>query len=104
MLRVADGALLGAIGVFGAGTEDDIAIARVGVLFNHSAFNIGNAFGASRGSVLLGQPFGYGALGIGGALRPIGGLLVYLLALFLFKKSGMTEECQPMTNEVTGNP
>lgn len=63
---------------------------------NHSAFNIANALGASLGSVLLGQQFGYGALGIGGALLSIGGLLVYLLALFMLKKSGVAEERQPI--------
>ena len=63
---------------------------------NHSAFNIANALGASLGSVLLGQQFGYAALGIGGALLSIGGLLVYLLALFILKKSGVAEERQPI--------
>ncbi|MFT8419576.1 MAG: hypothetical protein ABF636_12225, partial [Acetobacter sp.] len=64
---------------------------------NHSAFNIANALGASLGSVLLGQQFGYAALGIGGALLSIGGLMVYLLALFILKKSGVPEERMPIT-------
>ncbi|MGG6430422.1 MFS transporter [Acetobacter ghanensis] len=64
---------------------------------NHSAFNIANALGASLGSVLLGQQFGYGALGVGGALLSIGGLVVYLLALFILKKSGVAEERLPIT-------
>ncbi|PAK78434.1 MFS transporter [Acetobacter fabarum] len=64
---------------------------------NHSAFNIANALGASLGSVLLGQQFGYAALGVGGALLSAGGLLVYLLALFILKKSGVPEERQPIT-------
>ena len=64
---------------------------------NHSAFNIANALGASLGSVLLGQQFGYGALGVGGALLSMGGLVVYLGALFLLKKSGVSEVRQPIT-------
>lgn len=64
---------------------------------NHSAFNIANALGASLGSILLGQQFGYGALGVGGALLSIGGLVVYLLALFILKKSGVAEERLPIT-------
>lgn len=64
---------------------------------NHSAFNIANALGASLGSVLLGQQFGYGALGVGGALLSIGGLVVYLLALFILKQSGVPEERMPIT-------
>lgn len=58
---------------------------------NHSAFNIANALGASLGSVLLANHYGYGALGVGGALLSVGGLLVYLLAVVLLKKSGQTE-------------
>lgn len=52
---------------------------------NHSAFNIANALGAVLGSVLLAHQFGYGALGMGGALLSVGGLLVYLVALFALK-------------------
>ncbi|MFT8931768.1 MAG: MFS transporter [Acetobacter syzygii] len=63
---------------------------------NHSAFNIANALGASLGSVLLAQQFGYGALGFGGALLSAGGLLVYLLALLILKKSGVIEERLPI--------
>ncbi|MFT8675107.1 MAG: MFS transporter [Acetobacter sp.] len=58
---------------------------------NHSAFNIANALGASLGSMLLASHFGYGSLGIGGALLSVAGLLVYLVALFLLRKSGATE-------------
>ncbi|WP_281701781.1 MFS transporter [Acetobacter malorum] len=64
---------------------------------NHSAFNIANALGASLGSVLLAHQFGYGSLGIGGALLSIGGLLVYLFALRLLKKSGQQEERGSLT-------
>lgn len=64
---------------------------------NHSAFNIANALGASLGSVLLAHQFGYGSLGIGGALLSIGGLLVYLFALLLLKKSGQHEERGSLT-------
>ncbi|MFT9216186.1 MAG: MFS transporter [Acetobacter malorum] len=64
---------------------------------NHSAFNIANALGASLGSVLLAHQFGYGSLGIGGALLSIGGLLVYLFALLLLKKSGQQEERGSLT-------
>ena len=64
---------------------------------NHSAFNIANALGASLGSVLLAHQFGYGSLGIGGALLSIGGLLVYLFALLLLKKSGQPEERGSLT-------
>lgn len=64
---------------------------------NHSAFNIANALGASLGSVLLAHQFGYGSLGIGGALLSIGGLLVYLFALLLLKKSGHPEERGSLT-------
>ncbi|OUJ04454.1 MFS transporter [Acetobacter malorum] len=64
---------------------------------NHSAFNIANALGASLGSVLLAHQFGYGSLGVGGALLSIGGLLVYLLALLLLKKSGQQEERGSLT-------
>ncbi|GBQ10262.1 MFS transporter [Acetobacter cerevisiae] len=64
---------------------------------NHSAFNIANALGASLGSVLLAHQFGYGSLGIGGALLSIGGLLVYLFALLLLKKSGQPEERSSLT-------
>lgn len=64
---------------------------------NHSAFNIANALGASLGSVLLANHYGYGALGIGGALLSVGGLLVYLLAIVLLKKSGLTEIRGPIT-------
>ncbi|NHO33384.1 MFS transporter [Acetobacter fallax] len=58
---------------------------------NHSAFNIANALGASLGSALLARQFGYGSLGIGGALLSVGGLLVYLVALALLKRSGSVE-------------
>ncbi|BBC80749.1 MFS transporter [Acetobacter orientalis] len=54
---------------------------------NHSAFNIANALGASLGSVLLAHNYGYGSLGIGGAILSVGGLLVYLLAMLLLKRS-----------------
>ncbi|MFT9018742.1 MFS transporter [Acetobacter malorum] len=64
---------------------------------NHSAFNIANALGASLGSVLLAHQFGYGSLGIGGALLSIGGLLVYLFAMLLLKKSGQQEERGSLT-------
>lgn len=64
---------------------------------NHSAFNIANALGASLGSVLLAHQFGYGSLGIGGALLSIGGLLVYLFALLLLKKGGRPEERGSLT-------
>lgn len=64
---------------------------------NHSAFNIANALGASLGSVLLAHQFGYGSLGIGGALLSIGGLLVYLFALLLLKKGGQPEERGSLT-------
>ncbi|WP_215754437.1 MFS transporter [Acetobacter sp. P5B1] len=64
---------------------------------NHSAFNIANALGASLGSVLLAHQFGYGSLGIGGALLSIGGLLVYLFALLLLKKGGHPEERGSLT-------
>ncbi|MFE8873587.1 MFS transporter [Acetobacter persici] len=63
---------------------------------NHSAFNIANALGASLGSVLLANQFGYGSLGVGGAILSVGGLLVYLLALALLKKSGQQEERSPI--------
>lgn len=52
---------------------------------NHSAFNIANALGAVLGSVLLAHQFGYAALGMGGGLLSVGGLLVYLVALFALK-------------------
>ncbi|PYD74495.1 MFS transporter [Novacetimonas pomaceti] len=58
---------------------------------NHSAFNIANALGASLGSFLLANKFGYGALGIGGAMLSAGGLAVYIVALVLLKRSGQTE-------------
>ncbi|MCE2564532.1 MFS transporter [Komagataeibacter sp. FNDCF1] len=58
---------------------------------NHSAFNIANALGASLGSFLLANRFGYGSLGIGGALLSAGGLVVYLLAMALLRRSGVTE-------------
>lgn len=54
---------------------------------NHSAFNIANALGASLGSVLLAHNYGYGSLGIGGAILSVGGLLVYLLAMLVLKRS-----------------
>lgn len=63
---------------------------------NHSAFNIANALGASLGSMLLANQFGYGSLGVGGAILSVGGLLVYLLALALLKKSGQQEERSPI--------
>ncbi|GCE90190.1 MFS transporter [Komagataeibacter diospyri] len=53
---------------------------------NHSAFNIANAVGAAGGSFLLARQFGYGALGWGGALFSVGGLIVYLFALIMLKK------------------
>lgn len=55
---------------------------------NHSAFNIANAMGASMGSALLAAHYSYGSLGTGGALLSAGGLLVYLLAMVLLKRSG----------------
>lgn len=58
---------------------------------NHSAFNIANALGASLGSVLLAHQFGYGAIGIGSALLSTGGLMIYLLAFALLKRSGQQE-------------
>ncbi|MFT8717804.1 MFS transporter [Acetobacter sp.] len=58
---------------------------------NHSAFNVANAAGASVGSILLANNYGYGSLGIGAALLSAGGLLVYLFALFLLKRSPVTE-------------
>ena len=64
---------------------------------NHSAFNIANALGASLGSFLLARQFGYGSLGVGGALLSAGGLLVYLVALALLKKSGQQEVRGPIT-------
>ncbi|GBQ50570.1 MFS transporter [Komagataeibacter sucrofermentans] len=58
---------------------------------NHSAFNIANALGASLGSALLARQFGYGALGVGGAVLSAGGLVVYLLAIALLRRSGQAE-------------
>ncbi|MFT9092374.1 MAG: MFS transporter, partial [Gluconacetobacter sp.] len=63
-----------------AGTAQTLAAS-----LNHSAFNIANALGAVLGSVLLAHQFGYGALGMGGALLSVGGLLVYLVALMALK-------------------
>lgn len=57
---------------------------------NHSAFNIANALGASLGSYLLAQHYGYGTLGSGGALLSLGGLLVYLAALALVRRQTAT--------------
>lgn len=54
---------------------------------NHSAFNVANAMGASLGSALLAAQYSYGSLGIGAALLSVGGLVVYLLALALLKRS-----------------
>ncbi|MCH4092459.1 MFS transporter [Acetobacter sp.] len=54
---------------------------------NHSAFNIANAMGASLGSALLAAQYSYGSLGIGAALLSVGGLLVYLLALALMRRT-----------------
>lgn len=59
---------------------------------NHSAFNIANALGASLGSVLLANHYGYGSLGIGGALLSLGGLLVYVVAMLLLKRSTSAAE------------
>lgn len=39
-----------------------------------------------RGSFLLARQFGYGALGWGGALFSVGGLIVYLFALIMLKR------------------
>ncbi|GAN69171.1 major facilitator superfamily arabinose transmembrane efflux protein [Acetobacter orleanensis JCM 7639] len=64
---------------------------------NHSAFNVANAVGASLGSILLAHHFGYSSLGIGGTVLSFGGLLVYLLALALLKKSGEQEIRHPIT-------
>ncbi|NHN83361.1 MFS transporter [Acetobacter musti] len=63
---------------------------------NHSAFNIANALGASLGSVLLAHQYGYGSLGMGGALLSGAGLVVYLVALVLLKRSGFTEVREPI--------
>ncbi|MBB2177450.1 MFS transporter [Gluconacetobacter johannae] len=64
---------------------------------NHSAFNIANALGAFLGSVLLARQFGYGALGMGGAILSATGLLVYLVAVVLLKRSGVPEVREPIT-------
>ncbi|MBB2200574.1 MFS transporter [Gluconacetobacter tumulisoli] len=64
---------------------------------NHSAFNIANALGASLGSMLLARQFGYGALGTGGALLSVTGLLVYVLAVVVLKRSGAAEMRGPIT-------
>lgn len=58
---------------------------------NHSAFNIANALGASLGSVLLARQLGYGSLGFGGAVLSGAGLLVYLLAMLVLRRSGQVE-------------
>lgn len=63
---------------------------------NHSAFNIANALGASLGSVLLARQFGYGSLGIGGAILSVAGLLVYLLAMLVLRRSGQAEVRGPI--------
>ncbi|NHN88694.1 MFS transporter [Acetobacter conturbans] len=54
---------------------------------NHSAFNVANAMGASMGSALLAAQYSYGSLGIGAAMLSAGGLLVYLAALALLKRT-----------------
>lgn len=64
---------------------------------NHSAFNIANALGASLGSVLLAHQYGYGALGFGGAILSLAGLLTYIIALIFLKRSGIQEEREPIT-------
>lgn len=61
---------------------------------NHSAFNIANALGASLGSLLLAHHYGYGALGMGGALLSVAGLLVYLLAVVLLKRGGQIQNAE----------
>ncbi|KAB8124553.1 MFS transporter [Komagataeibacter medellinensis] len=63
---------------------------------NHSAFNIANALGASMGSALLANQFGYGSLGIGGALLSAGGLAVYLVAMFVLRCHGLKEVRGPI--------
>ncbi|POF62249.1 MFS transporter [Novacetimonas maltaceti] len=64
---------------------------------NHSAFNIANALGASLGSQLLAWHYGYGSLGMGGALLSLGGLGVYLLAVAILRKRGISEVREPIS-------
>lgn len=64
---------------------------------NHSAFNIANALGAALGSMLLAHQFGYSALGVGGAVLSAGGLVVYLLAILVLRRSGQKEIRQPIS-------
>ncbi len=64
---------------------------------NHSAFNIANAVGAALGSMLLAHQFGYAALGVGGAILSVSGLVVYLLAIFVLRRSGQEEVRQPLS-------
>ncbi|GBR51486.1 arabinose transmembrane efflux protein [Neokomagataea thailandica NBRC 106555] len=53
---------------------------------NHSAFNIANAIGAWLGAMLVGLEFGLGSVGWGGALLSAGGLIIYLITIWLARK------------------
>ncbi|UMM64570.1 MFS transporter [Aristophania vespae] len=54
---------------------------------NHSAFNMANALGPWIAAQLIESGFGLGSVGWGGALLSAGGLLIYLVAMYLMKRS-----------------